>query len=152
MIQSHRLQLAFYWRLGKPYPRYIITGDEWFCAELDELSEFLEGTGLTTIYPEQDLLWLGWGEETERFKTLENFEKEFSSLARWEATRYAVLEWYFPIDDGRATSYDLFLFDCRTGQPLTGPDCKPVPGREAEVERLRRGIEPMMRGESFSFM
>ena len=186
MIQSFRLQLDEDWTTG----RYIITGGEWFNAHLglrflrQEKAKLSENTGLAIIYPEHDLLWISLGsDKCERFKTLENFEKEFSRLPRWEATRYAVDEVVDNISaehdaDGnygpKFYHYALFLFDCRTGQrllkenyydwktgkKLTKPPRKhdsryafePVPGREAEVERLRRGIEPMMRGEAFSFM
>ena len=164
MIQAYRLQLANYWKHGKPL-RYIITGDEWFKAGLAELvwkkgdkPEFLEWTGLAIIYPEHDLLWIGVHDhKTERFKTFENFKKEFITLPRWEATRYAVVEQvnnFDPDDYPRIVDYALFLFDCRTGQRLIDDEYphKPVPGREAEVARLRRGIEQLMRGEAFSFM
>jgi hypothetical protein len=135
MIQAYRLQLEGAWP-----QRYIVTGNEWFTACW---------TGVATIYPEHDLLWIGVAEDkTQRFKTFENFEKEFSSLPRWEATRYAVVEvptiWD---DDDRVASVLLLLFDCRTGQELD----KSVPGRAEEAARLRRGIEPMMRGERYDF-
>jgi hypothetical protein len=154
MIQAYRLQLE-----GSCAPhRYIITGNEWFSAGLgglfwEEKDEFFEETGDAIIYPEHNLLWIGFREEkTERFKTLENFEKEFNALPRWEATRYAVVETPNNFDDdGRVLTYALFLYDCRTGEQLIDRYGKPVAGREAEVARLRRGIEPMMRGEHFSF-
>jgi hypothetical protein len=151
MIQAYRLQLEGACAC-EPH-RYIITGNEWFKASVSKWngkSEFIERTGDAIIYPEHNLLWIGFREEkTERFKTLENFEKEFNALPRWEATRYAVVEAPSNFDDdGRIVSFILFLFDCRTGK-LDEMTSEPVPGRESEVARLRRGIEPMMRGESF---
>ena len=90
--------------------------------------KFIESIGNAIIYPEHDLLWISvGGDKTERFKTLENFEKEFSSLPRWGATQYAVIEVLADIfadydDDGdygpERYHYGLFLFDCRTGQRL----------------------------------
>ena len=107
MIQSSRLQLG---DDHEPYP-YIITGNEWFKAWVSEWrgkSEFIESTGNAIIYPEHDLLWIGVHEDkTERFKTLEDFEREFSSLPRWEATRYAVLEHVSNYDDERDADGDL---------------------------------------------
>ena len=160
MIRSYRLQF----QLEEDWfpARFIITGNEWFSATFaglvwkkgDEFP-FCEWTGIAIIYPEDNLLWLGRREDwSERFKTLENFEKEFNALPRWEATRYAVKEYVSQCDeDGRILSVDLMLYDCRAEQRLVDDNTrKPVPGREAEVARLRRGIEPMMRGESFSFM
>ena len=159
-MKAYRLQLDQNWTTG----RYIITGDEWFTVDLGHPSirrdkpKFTESSGLAIIYPEHDLLWIGLHTgKTERFKTLENFEKEFIALPRWEATRYAVVEAVTNISavcdaDGnygpQILHYGLFLFDCRTGQRIK----KPLAGQAAEVARLRRGIEPMMRGESFSFM
>jgi hypothetical protein len=136
VIQAYRLQLE---NVCGPL-HFIITGDEWFSPGW---------TGIAAINPEHDLLWIGRPEDkTQRFKTLENFEKEFSSLPRWKATRYTVAE--IPTiwdDDDYVVSVLLLLFDCRTGQELD----KSVPGRAEEVARLRRGIEQLMRGEHFSF-
>ena len=101
---------------------------------------------------EQDLLWISQiypdEEEEETLNTIEEFEefdREFSSLPRSEATRYAVLEGVTTFDLGsyQISGVALFLYDCRTGQRLHDG---------AEVERLRRGIEQLMRGESYSFM
>ena len=146
--------------------KLIITGDEYFRTGLAELVSkegdefpFCEWTGLAIIYPEHDLLWISSGsDKTERFKTLENFEKEFPSLPRWEATRYVVLEIPDCFDgdpdaDGEICVLDcaLLFFDSRTGQKLNDLYGKPVPGREAEVERLRRSIELMTRGEHYDF-
>jgi hypothetical protein len=163
MTQAYRLQL------GCPY---IIEGDRWITyhsrgvveiggTELVEVEPY-SYSGIAIIYPEHDLLWLGLSEKSERpehFKT----EKEFNALPRWEATRYAVLECpnNYAIENdaegnlriGRILDYALFPFDCRTGQRLIDVmTCEPVPGREAEVARLRRGIEQLMRGESFCLM
>ena len=157
MTQAYRLQLVEWGQ----HLRYIITGNEWFTAENPtchrgkQIRIFCEETGGAIIYPEHDLLWIGWGNRLPgRFKTVENFEKEFSPLPRWEATRYAVVEWACGLvaDHGRNLFFELSLYDCRTGQHLVGDYEKAVPGREAEVERLRRGIEQLMRGEEYRFM
>ena len=100
-------------------------------------------------------------------------------MPRWEATRYAVEE--IPVYTStteREDSFSLCLYDCRTGERLlevnyydskTGKKLpaspchatwpkhfrsvsEPILGREAEVARLCRGIEQLMRGEAFSFM
>ena len=148
-----------------PY-RYIITGGEWFTANPPLLfwdakdreenkDKCIEWNGIAIIYLEHDLLWIGLSDDkTERFKTLQNFEKESSKLPRWEATRYAVIEQVCNFDDERDAdgdlrilSYALFPYDCKTGLALVDDNThKPVPAR------LRRGVEQLMRGEHFSFM
>ena len=133
----------------------MVHGQGCFAFSGDKAGIICEETGGAIIYPEHDLLWIGWADKLpERFKTVENFIKEFNALPRWEATRYAVVEEAcVRCDDPDAIiTFELSLFDCRTGQPLTRDCAKPVPGREAEVARLRRSIEQLMRGEHFSFM
>jgi hypothetical protein len=160
-MKSYQLQL----KDPTHYIHYIITDNEWFSPwsvqdEIDEkigdaiidTSVAMINTGVAIIYPEHNLLWIGFpGEKTERFKTLENFEKEFSSLPRWEATRYAVIESPQDYDrDDRIVSVMLFLYDCRTGEHLIDlQHDKPVPRRAAEVARVRRGLEQLMRGETW---
>jgi hypothetical protein len=125
MTQAYRLQLSAY--------SYVITGDEW---------RGLEQTGLAIIYPEHDLLWLcrSDDEKTQRFKTFEDFEKEFNALPRWEATRYAFAEGaILDGEDGRIIGYELFPFDCRTGKLL--------PDQSRERRRLARVAAELTRGE-----
>jgi hypothetical protein len=154
MIQAYQLQLK-----GHVLDRYIIAGDKYFT--IFEPPEWMSSTaikaisGNAIIYPEHDLLWISG--KMERFKNPENFEKEINALPRWEATRYAVLEAPNNYDenpdadgDFRVLDYVLFLHDCRTGESLMDDVDKPIPGRKAEVVRLRRGIEQLMRGESWS--
>ena len=145
MIQPFRLQL-------KDFPwHYIITGDEWFIDGWKRLPRHyveFKGTGIATIYPEHDLLWLIDGTAE---CPLVNFEGELSS---WEATRYAVVECGNNYDeDGRIIDYALLLFDCGTGERLIDAETsEPFTGRAVEVARLRRGIDQLMRGESFSLV
>jgi hypothetical protein len=113
---------------------YIITGGEWLARNM---------TGLAIIYPEHDLLWLCRSdddEKTPRFKTLEDFKKEFNALPRWEATRYAIAETaILGGEDGRILGYELFPFDCRTGELL--------PKQSREYKRLARVAAELTRGE-----
>ena len=138
---------------------YMIEGGKWF--EFSEAGAWADVpkifSGEAIIYLEHDLLWIGlglwigWLDQTP--EPFEDLEAELKALPRWEATRYVVVEAPNNFDkDGRILNYALFLYDCRTGQRLLDPmTLKPVPGRAAEVARLRRGIEQMMRGEHYDF-
>jgi hypothetical protein len=153
MTQAYRLQLECF--------SYIIMGEQYIgWCPLEDAAVYGEdfedfGSGVAITYPEHDLLWLlssPRDEAPECLNTLGKFRREFSSLPRWEATRYVVDESVRVDSTGRVLDTLLELFDCRTGQNLFGTDNdEPLPGREAEVERLRRGIEQMMRGEHFRF-
>ena len=135
---------------------YMIEGGKWyeFSEAWTDVPKLFAGEAI--IYPELDLLWIGlllsigWLDQMP--EPFEDFEAELKALPRWEATRYVVVVAPNNFDeDGRILNYDLFLHDCRTGQRLLDQHKKPVAGRETEVARLCRGIEQLMRGESFSF-
>jgi hypothetical protein len=145
------------YQLQLEHMSYMIEGGKWF--EFSEAGAWADVpklfSGEAIIYLEHDLLWIGlllrigWLDQTP--EPFEDFEAELKALPRWEATRYVVVEAPNNFDeDGRILNYALFLYDCRTGQRLLDQHDKPVAGRETEVARLRRGIEQLMRGESFS--
>ena len=143
---------------------YIIAGEQYTECPLEDAAVYGEDfedftSGVAITYPEHDLLWFlssPRDEAPECLNTLTKFRREFSSLPRWEATRYVVVE-NVRVDYAHnpVLGFVLSLFDGRTGEELFDGDIAkpaPVPGREREVARLRRGIEQLMRGESFSFM
>jgi hypothetical protein len=140
--QAYQLQLE--WHNARD--PHIITGEKYWA--------YLPGgkivTGAAIVYPEFNLLWLedfstGGAEEMSG----EDFEKQFTSLPRWKATRYAIMCGVNSRDDDNRPSYVAFLCDCQTGGQLLDEEGNPVEGREHEVAQLRRGVELLMRGELF---
>jgi hypothetical protein len=149
-MKQYRLQLHWPYNDG----RFIINEDEWVHVyhPIVATERTNRDSGIVATYPEFDLLWLYWSDEkTDRFNSVEDFSKEFSTLSPWGATRYVACELPDLSDEGTYRT-ELQLFDCRTGQRMfqvNGDYLEPAPGRFSEVERLVRGIVPMMSGEEF---
>ena len=100
------------WHVADVYPRNAKTIEEAFSPIGKRVV-----AGAAIVYPEFNLLWLddspaAGAEEM----SVETFEKTFTSLPRWESTRYAVM---YGIndrdDDGRILTYAALLCDCQTG-------------------------------------
>ena len=126
--------------------RFIIAGDRWW-EGTSALSA--GGSGIATIYPEFNLLFLV---NLDDDKYSGDFEKTFATSPRWTKTRYAVTYVVNNVDENdRIQSYAAWIFDCETGERLIDVmTIEPVAGREHEVAQLKRGIELLTRGEFFS--
>ena len=149
--QPYRLELKW-WERVQPYiidgERYL-RPDKVYGDSLEIVGKRVVA-GAAIVYQEFNLLWLveDFPDEVEKM-SVDDFEKQFASLPRWEATRYAVIYGVNSRDLDDCPSYSAFLRDCQTGARLLDIRSNPVEGREHEVAQLRRAVDLLAKGEPF---